>query len=879
MPQAQRVPLLRHGIHQGYEPGKTEIIINRSGKRSLTKHLRSGAASSYKDSKFSASLFLVRAGLPFPPSDMQNQSRDALESARLPGLPSRQADGAVAASQGRPGEAARVVLCLGAIMAIGAFLRFHNLDTPSMWADEMQAAFGASFPIDYLMRWIMAIEVHPPTYHLLLKFFLLFGDSAFVLRLPSALAGVGTIYLVYWLAAENAGVKAGLLAAALLAGDTLHIWISRQVRPYGVLVFLFCLSLIHFCRFLQSGSARDFRRFLLANVPLVLFHLLSVLILAAQGVILACSTLAGRTRPRQLLWFVAASLASFAPVSPVFLKTLLSRPDVTAPSPMAKVLQDSLTNFLGLFDFFRTGWSLWLYLAPLGAGLALLARRNRTYLGMAAAFVLVPMAVIIAKRYAAYYFSTHLSFMLPVLLVPAGLGLALLARSRGIAGLLAVCLAAGLGYGVLTRSEAKLYREDSLVVTWWNFGNFKTMGRELAKRFTEKDLVVFSDGFLSAAVDWYYRGFSGRDPIERQELGPADMDARLFLMDISDDLGPLAGVAQRAARDGRLLEKTRADKLWIQELDYPRTPVTRMASLPFVANFTAEPDDVYVRAYSLKDLTIHASGRRALRATRYDAPGTVEYVLSNDSGSAVGFLALGLQFENTGEGNQIAVEYSFDSQLPVRTVVTKGPDARRFSYAEIVTPATFSRLSLRIELTCRRNTPSTVAGSLETLKLQNVFVAACASRNDGPCSAEVAGWYDRMLRQSYLGEGFASKAMEQAVSVEDQSMAARSSEKPGWDILSPASNDHPVRIKVRPASGGDSVFFPRVGGNAKVRVYRTGPDGAPREVFLLPGGDGGWSPIGARYHLTVADGEELLVELSGRGAQLWVRQDKIFFRP
>ena len=67
--------------------------------------------------------------------------------------------------------------CLAILLSVGAWLRLHNLGTPSMWADEMQAAFGASFPLDYLARWIMQVEVHPPTYHLLLKFFMLFGDA------------------------------------------------------------------------------------------------------------------------------------------------------------------------------------------------------------------------------------------------------------------------------------------------------------------------------------------------------------------------------------------------------------------------------------------------------------------------------------------------------------------------------------------------------------------------------------------------------------------------------------------------------------------------------------------------------------------------------
>ena len=772
------------------------------------------------------------------------------------------------------------LLCLGVILGTGAWLRFYNLDTPSMWADEMQAAFGASFPLDYLFRWIMAIEVHPPTYHLLLKAFLLGGDADMVLRLPSAIFGTASIYLLYRLAAENYDEETGLFSAALLAGDSLHIWISRQVRPYGVLVFLFCLSLLYLCRFLREGTEKDFRRFLLANAPLVLFHLLSVLILAAQAVILSCAVLVKRVRLKHLLWFLAASTAVFTLVSPVFIKTLLSRPDLTVQSQMDKVVQDSLTNLAGLFDFFKSGWMFWVYFIPLCAGLLHMGLYSRGSLVIVAGFVLVPMSIIIMKQYASYYFSTHLAFMLPVLLVPAGLGLKVLTRTKAAAaGLMSVCLVLGLGYAVFTKQSAKLYDEDSLVVTWWNFGTFKTMGRQFSERFTEKDLVLVQDPFVAASIDWYYHRLAKDNVLRSQHLGPDDERAHLFVLNLTDEYGELSGFISRAKREGALVGSSRIDSLRVQELSMPRTPVTKVRSLPAAITFTAEPDDIYAHAYALRDVAIYSSGGCSMHATGYDSQGAVEYVLENQSGRSVGFVALGLGFENTGEGNSINLEYSFDDAQPVRTTVTRGPDSRRFFYAEVEAPPSFSRLHVKVGLVCSQITPRMVSGSLQTLLLRNVFVALCGAKNDGPCSEAVTDWYKRMQHSAYLREGFLKSGPSQSFSVEEASLAQWTTEKPGWEILSPTSQDLPVYVRVECAAvAKDVVFYPRVGSKGDVRAYKLAPDGTRVEIFLLPGGKQAWSPMGAQYPIALGQGP-ILLELRGKEAQLWLSNGKVLFQP
>ena len=60
---------------------------------------------------------------------------------------------------------------------------------------------------------------------------------------------------------------------------------------------------------------------------------------------------------------------------------MLHRPDLTTPSPLGKVIQDTLGNLSGLFDFFQTGWTLPAYLVPLGLGLVRLGFVSRLTTG------------------------------------------------------------------------------------------------------------------------------------------------------------------------------------------------------------------------------------------------------------------------------------------------------------------------------------------------------------------------------------------------------------------------------------------------------------------------------------------------------------------
>jgi hypothetical protein len=100
----------------------------------------------------------------------------------------------------------------------------------------------------------LSLHDHPPLYFYTTHLFAAaFGDSLFVLRLPSALAGIFSIYLIYLLLRKlTRNEYAGILAAAFLAVNHMHIWISRSILMEALLILLLLAAIYAFLIFLED---------------------------------------------------------------------------------------------------------------------------------------------------------------------------------------------------------------------------------------------------------------------------------------------------------------------------------------------------------------------------------------------------------------------------------------------------------------------------------------------------------------------------------------------------------------------------------------------------------------------------------------------------
>lgn len=143
---------------------------------------------------------------------------------------------------------------LAATLLAAAFLRFWQLGGAGLWRPE-----GGSWVFSRHPAWeLLARNVdhgNPPGYYLLLAGWVrLFGDSEAAVRGLSAVLGTLSVLLIFLLGRELMGRRVGQTAALLLALSPLHVYYSRNARPYALVMLLGLLSAWLLVRALRSGS-------------------------------------------------------------------------------------------------------------------------------------------------------------------------------------------------------------------------------------------------------------------------------------------------------------------------------------------------------------------------------------------------------------------------------------------------------------------------------------------------------------------------------------------------------------------------------------------------------------------------------------------------
>src|SRR5574340_131093 len=92
------------------------------------------------------------------------------------------------------------IFTLPAIMISAFVIRLVGINQ-SLWLDEATTALVAKFSLTDIFSKFLPTDFHPPFYYLLIKYWTsVFGYSEIVLRIPSLVFGIGTIYITYLIA-------------------------------------------------------------------------------------------------------------------------------------------------------------------------------------------------------------------------------------------------------------------------------------------------------------------------------------------------------------------------------------------------------------------------------------------------------------------------------------------------------------------------------------------------------------------------------------------------------------------------------------------------------------------------------------------------------
>ncbi|MCK4410369.1 MAG: glycosyltransferase family 39 protein, partial [Candidatus Eisenbacteria sp.] len=205
----------------------------------------------------------------------------------------------------------RVALPL--LVLLGALLRFYRLGGQSFWVDEILTLKAANIGESLGFRDVFS-NIQGPFHALLIHFVAKLSTSEVALRSLSAVAGTGTIPLVYLLGRDMAGRRAGLVAAALFAVSPFSVWYSQEVRNYSLVILLSAASTLAAWRIITRGG----RAWVLyvASVTLALYSNLSAAFLWLAHTVFGLGRL---VRERRLWKWAAACLVIAVLFLPVFL--------------------------------------------------------------------------------------------------------------------------------------------------------------------------------------------------------------------------------------------------------------------------------------------------------------------------------------------------------------------------------------------------------------------------------------------------------------------------------------------------------------------------------------------------------------------------------
>lgn len=166
------------------------------------------------------------------------------------------------------------------ILALALFLRLYKLNNTVIWYDEADSIASATRSVEFYKDKEI---VYKPFYFILLKAWIkLFGVTPCCVRLLSVFFGLWSIYGIYALGKTIFDKKTGLFLSFVLTVSPLHVYYSREVRHFSLILFLTILSFYFFVLLLKYQKVKFFVLSLVLNILAILTHPFAIFILLSQ---------------------------------------------------------------------------------------------------------------------------------------------------------------------------------------------------------------------------------------------------------------------------------------------------------------------------------------------------------------------------------------------------------------------------------------------------------------------------------------------------------------------------------------------------------------------------------------------------------------------
>jgi mannosyltransferase len=338
------------------------------------------------------------------------------------------------------------------LLIVALALRLFCLTCKPFWFDEAFSVEMARVTWPNLLHLLWWREANMSLYYILLRVWLHFGQSPFLVRSLSAFIAAATIPAVYWLGSLLYDRRTGLIGAGLFTFNAYHIRYAQEARSYALLALLGTLSSGFLIAFLKHPTRTNRRAYLLISILAIYAHFYALLLIATQWLSLLCvessvtaSEESGATgeswslnvREIRKSWRVIA--AGAAPVLIFVAKT--------GAGPIKWIKRPSAGDLLQFAGDITDGWPI-LYIAAFAIPLFAIGRnlfkRQRSWDSWRVQFLsiwmLFPIVLTVLLSFARPVFlPRYMIFCIPALIILTAAGIGYI-RPSWLSGALAAAL-------------------------------------------------------------------------------------------------------------------------------------------------------------------------------------------------------------------------------------------------------------------------------------------------------------------------------------------------------------------------------------------------------------------------------------------------------
>jgi 4-amino-4-deoxy-L-arabinose transferase-like glycosyltransferase len=202
---------------------------------------------------------------------------------------------------------------IAGLVVLAATLRFVHLGTQSLWVDEMLTLIVATPKPGYPLWQLLRHNIHGPLHTLVVALMRMVSENDAWLRLPSAVAGVISVPLLYAWVKPRFGVRVALWSALLFATSPLHIHYSQELRNYAFAVMFVLAGCVLLDRLLERWSWRGASGFALCAAAAMLSNFSACFAFVVQSLVFV-RTSPGRGRAwRRWAGVTAVTLVLMSP--------------------------------------------------------------------------------------------------------------------------------------------------------------------------------------------------------------------------------------------------------------------------------------------------------------------------------------------------------------------------------------------------------------------------------------------------------------------------------------------------------------------------------------------------------------------------------------